>query len=539
MGGFAALLGHAAGGFEQARQQDVQRQFADEQNRRGLAGELLHGLITDPNQSNELRQAATQAYVSNLMPTKTGVGKPLDMGKVFSPILDVAARLRARQAQPPTSLGAPPLPPQQTNIPGIQMGSAPTITAGGPVPLPPGVAGPPEQAPPQMTGGTFSLPERSASVQAPQMSPVPAPPQGLYAGPQQIAQNAGTLAAAQAGGTMRGQIAARKEALGGITGLPPEQQAAMELGMPGVLYRGQTKTVYVDPKTNQPALGTYNALTHQFINQRGEVVPDAVPFEASLLAQQRYHMEQVPQSDGSIVMMPVMDTTQKTIPPVPTQGQASVTPESKTAIGKGKVVGGKAPTPQIMIAPPTAPGEQPRAVAVKPGGKVPEGAVTPSGYSQATVPTSNTRTRSEFAQGLIPAIDRAMVDVTHAAPKLGALKGRWNEFIAGRLGGGLDDDPEISGLRTEIGLIQTGMMVPHVGARGGVQMINKFKSLIDSGKASAPQLNASLKEMRQFLVTYAKEGQLKGWGNEPIGQVGGPPTQGGGDFFSQFGGQAR
>ena len=232
MGGFAGVVGHAAAGFEGARQADVQRQFADEQNRRAMAGEFLHGLITDPNQSPELRELATNIYVQHLLPSKAGIGKPLDFGKMFSPLLEMGAQLRARQA---AAQNAPPPPPFQTQVPGMQAGAAPQISAGSPIPLPPSVAGPSQQGPPQMTGGTLNLPVMNAQVQGP--PPPPQHMQGLYAGIPEIAQNTATLSAAP----MLGQAGARQQILSQIPGMSEEPaltQGALALGMsPAFLSR--------------------------------------------------------------------------------------------------------------------------------------------------------------------------------------------------------------------------------------------------------------------------------------------------------------
>jgi len=118
-------------------------------------------------------------------------------------------------------------------------------------------------------------------------------------------------------------------------------------------------------------------------------------------------------------------------------------------------------------------------------------------------PTTAARDRASFAESLrehIPDI-KEQIDTLDRQGKLGAIAGRWNEFMTGTVGA---DDPDIAQLRTSIGLIQTGMMVPHVGARGGVQLIKKFEGLVNSGRMSAGNMKAALGEMDKFLEGYAR-----------------------------------
>ena len=55
--------------------------------------------------------------------------------------------------------------------------------------------------------------------------------------------------------------------------------------------------------------------------------------------------------------------------------------------------------------------------------------------------------------------------------KLGPLASRYQEFMAGTYGKG---DPEVEELRTKMGLLATGLMQVHVGARGSAQMLDRF-----------------------------------------------------------------
>ena len=228
MGAFGAL-GAAAGGFEQAHQTDLQRQFLSEQGSRQAGLDIFKTVLTDPNQPDAIRNAALEGYMGIV---NTPYGK-FKLEKATAPLQQLLAQHRAAQL---AGQNAPPPPPFQAQIPGMQaQGSAPQITPGQPIPLPPGIAGPPQQGPPQMTGGgSLNIPAMTTRVQG----PPPPPPQGSFlAGVPQIAQNAATLA----GAPILGQAGAREQVLSQIPGMREESpltQGALSLGMsPAFLSR--------------------------------------------------------------------------------------------------------------------------------------------------------------------------------------------------------------------------------------------------------------------------------------------------------------
>src|SRR6266700_4305183 len=108
MGSFLGFLGNAAGGFEQARQQDLSRQFADEQNRRAMASELLGHVALDPNQPDEVRTPFLNAYM-NL--AKLPPDKKFDFGKHMQPAFDAMSQYRMKLQQTQAQAAATPRPP--------------------------------------------------------------------------------------------------------------------------------------------------------------------------------------------------------------------------------------------------------------------------------------------------------------------------------------------------------------------------------------------------------------------------------------------
>ncbi len=260
MGGFAALLGHAAGGFEQARQQDLSRQFADEQNRRAAAGEFLHGIITDPNQSDELRQAATQAYMEHLVPSKGGAGKPIDFGKMLGPLAEVGARIRAKQ-QAAANVPAPPIHEQVAAV----QGQAAPASIGALPPPPPGMimggiasgAAPAAQAMQQSAPPQQAASAPAPVVQAAPSSMPPPPPDeqtGMYASSADIARKEGYKAQQVAQGTETGQLNAMGEAADRILQQHPEYAQDPMIG-PALAMARLNKTLPFAAMLKPTALG--------------------------------------------------------------------------------------------------------------------------------------------------------------------------------------------------------------------------------------------------------------------------------------------
>ncbi len=357
----------------------------------------------------------------------------------------------------------------------------------------------------------------------PQGQPMPTPPTSAGQPMPQLRQ-------------LTGQIGARREALQGME-LPPQEKAMMTLGMPITGLVGAYGAGDVMPVSAAAAQGLplpqgidSNGWVRIQRNKLGQAIgsyPTNQP--AAYAPTETKGFTYQPDAQGNIVAIPTTTVRQKEMPTPP--GGTPAKPTASIDTSKRKTVGHVKPPQTLMIVPPTKSGDQPHAIAASPGSTIPPGAVTASGFSSVSVPTSSTRTRAEFAQGLLQHIDPTIALVKHMDKegKLGPLASRWNEFMAGRVGAG---DPEFDALRDDIGMLQSGMMVPHVGARGGTTLIAKFKGMVDSGKMDAIGLTTGLGEWKKFLTTYAKEGQLKGWGNEPVAV---PDTS----WHSQFGGAVR
>lgn len=98
----------------------------------------------------------------------------------------------------------------------------------------------------------------------------------------------------------------------------------------------------------------------------------------------------------------------------------------------------------------------------------------------------------------------------------GPLAGRWAELWAGKVG---SDNPKFTKLRTDTAFLQTALMRMHVGARGGEQMMEHFKGIIDSGRQSKANMLSALDAIDEYAKDVAAEGKKpdsQTQGNEPV-----------------------
>jgi len=110
-------------------------------------------------------------------------------------------------------------------------------------------------------------------------------------------------------------------------------------------------------------------------------------------------------------------------------------------------------------------------------------------------PTATTKTMHETAPKVSHFLDRIEPEIDKLSKDLGPAAGRWSEFWAGKIG---SPKPEYTQLRTNMMLLSTLLMRMHMGARGGEQIMEHFRSLLDQGKQSPENLKASLHAIRDY-----------------------------------------
>jgi hypothetical protein len=116
--------------------------------------------------------------------------------------------------------------------------------------------------------------------------------------------------------------------------------------------------------------------------------------------------------------------------------------------------------------------------------------------------TGTTRTMIETAPRVESLVARTRELVKQQQATLGPAASRWSEFMAGKIGA---PNEQFTALRTDVGLLQTLLMRMHVGARGGNQIMEHFRDLIDSSKQSPENLLAALDEIQRYAESVAAE----------------------------------
>lgn len=140
-------------------------------------------------------------------------------------------------------------------------------------------------------------------------------------------------------------------------------------------------------------------------------------------------------------------------------------------------------------------------------------------------PTANVKTRGQVAGQVRAHMPEMEAQLTKLAAdgKLGPLAGRFEEFLTGKIGA---DDPEYAAFRANLGMFKSGTVMAHFGARGGVQMLDYFKQLIDSGKHGPENIRATLGQLDSYMKTYEEGAKYtpknpKFGGGESKNQTGG------------------
>jgi hypothetical protein len=117
--------------------------------------------------------------------------------------------------------------------------------------------------------------------------------------------------------------------------------------------------------------------------------------------------------------------------------------------------------------------------------------------------TAATKSMIETAPTVLHLAQRIdpLIDKLHG--ELGPAAGRWNEFWTGKVG---VKNADYMKMRSDLSLLKTALSRMHVGAKGGIEMINHFNDLIDGAKQDPENMKAALAE----IETYAHELQERG-----------------------------
>jgi len=146
------------------------------------------------------------------------------------------------------------------------------------------------------------------------------------------------------------------------------------------------------------------------------------------------------------------------------------------------------------------------------------------GWKSPSAPTSSVKQQAQQSQDLVSLSKSVRDEIAKAQANgsLGPYSGRISELMTGKVGA---DDPQFAKLRTLGAMYLTGAMKAHFGARGGQQMYDHFKALMDTGKMTEGDLLGAMDGFETFFGQYAKRVQSAGAAHTGRNQ----PAQGGGN----------
>ena len=452
--GLGAILGGLASGYVGAAQQDQQRKFQDEQNRRASMSDLFGKLMSDETADPALRAWALQQ--------RLGVAQaPYKEGKPFQP--DFSGFPATRPGQPAQGVKTPPVGAGPPAPPAGLTGSIPptAIPQAAAQAMPAGVAGPPAPsaqapnvsfAPPPLPPTLASLPGQSVNLAA--QPPQPVQP---FMSPAEhtamLAQRTGAVTGAQAGGELEGKMAVLGPAVDKIMRENPQYAndpiigpafQMMGLGMqPGYgLYRAGMAGPQVE-MTAQQAMSdpTVAALFQQKF-------PNAKPTDTfKVIRSTGGQIQDIqPVTIPGLVTKETSSTTQQA-GGLPTTKKQTVTPQlggppapptgSTATQGAGnKKPSGNASTPAAMN-PAVSGALQQIGLYGIPEGKLSNADnlalswMKQHGIDPSVAASPQGRSRADAARAMQPLLIQAMSDIQsnpQLAAELGPLAGRWSEI---------------------------------------------------------------------------------------------------------------
>lgn len=160
---------------------------------------------------------------------------------------------------------------------------------------------------------------------------------------------------------------------------------------------------------------------------------------------------------------------------------------------------------------------------VPPPDKVP--GFTPAGER----PTAATKTMAETARKVKKLAAEVDSLVDENVTQLGPKSGRVSEFLTGRIG---MDNPKFNRLRVAAKLLTTLTLRMHMGARGGIGMLNEFKTMFalnqspDNLRASLAEVAAYADSLMEGVPGLGASGEQAPQGSRPMGATHWSPTRG-------------
>ena len=167
---------------------------------------------------------------------------------------------------------------------------------------------------------------------------------------------------------------------------------------------------------------------------------------------------------------------------------------------------------------------------LSPGQTIAPGAQTVSGFSSVNTPTQSQRTAAGRAQTVVEMAPEVLSRIDSVSPKMGAISGRWGDFMQGKVG---LNDPDFAALRSDLLMLSSAVALAHAQGRLPENLREEFDRAINAPKQTPANLKATINTIIPWLQKMQQQGR-PGMGAASA-QGGSQPT--GSDPFSRFGGK--
>lgn len=124
-------------------------------------------------------------------------------------------------------------------------------------------------------------------------------------------------------------------------------------------------------------------------------------------------------------------------------------------------------------------------------------------------PASNIKTMKQSAPHVLTLVGSSENALNNASGDMGAIKGRFNEFMTGKVG---STNKDWIALRTNVKLLETRLMQMHVGARGGEYILKHFENIFSYGYQSPDNMREAFRDVRQYANEVNKSSVKSGGG---------------------------
>lgn len=139
------------------------------------------------------------------------------------------------------------------------------------------------------------------------------------------------------------------------------------------------------------------------------------------------------------------------------------------------------------------------------GVPLPPNTMTPARASALEGPTTYTKNMTERAPTVLNLADKVLANIDANEKQYGPLGSRWDEFTAGKIG--LKNEGYTQ-YKTQVTLLQTALLNMHLGSKGGQQMFEHFKDLLDQAKQDPDNMRTALAAIKDYAQQVKTAGTV-------------------------------